>query len=255
MLLKHTGKATVFSWHPLTGIPRSWGSTGCRKGKDSGSCRYRASRVDIRAWRNSSGLKTALENTGNDTVDKAPRLLLQSFSMEAGLLLRRPKSPSSRPWALSQATIQGFWEHSHTSVFFFNSTPHTSVFKTASTSWGKTTTLRSLLAQQKISNTKFCWNRKKLKLTSKSASLIKCVETEPFSPERAFSPGGSKLTPPETDGFVTTSPTNVHHKQATKICILLKSALLPPRRCSNNQVSKLQAHPLPTTLSVVTDVA
>ena len=118
MLLKHTGKATVFSWHQLTGIPRSWGSTGCRKGKDSGSCRYRASRVDIRAWRNSSGLKTALENTGNDTVDKAPRLLLQSFSMEAGLLLRRPKSPSSRPWALSQATIQGFWEHSHTSVFF-----------------------------------------------------------------------------------------------------------------------------------------
>lgn len=81
------------------------------------------------------------------------------------------------------------------------------------------------------------------------------METEPFSPERAFSPGGSKLTPPETDGFVTTSPTNVHHKQATKICILLKSALLPPRRCSNNQVSKLQAHPLPTTLSVVTDVA
>ena len=81
------------------------------------------------------------------------------------------------------------------------------------------------------------------------------METEPFSPERAFSPGGSKLTPPETDGFVTTSPTNVHHKQATKICILLKSALFPPRRCSNNQVSKLQAHPLPTTLSVVTDVA
>ena len=113
MLLKHTRKATVFSWHPLTGIPRSWGSTGCRKGKDSGSCRYRASRVDIRAWRNSSGLKTVLENTGNDTVDKAPRLLLQSFSMEAGLLLRRPESPSSWPWALSQATIQGFWEQSH----------------------------------------------------------------------------------------------------------------------------------------------
>ena len=60
MLLKHTGKATVFSQHPLTGIPRSWGSTGCRKGKDSGSCRYRASRVGIRAWRNSSGLKTAV---------------------------------------------------------------------------------------------------------------------------------------------------------------------------------------------------
>ena len=81
------------------------------------------------AWR----LK--LENTGNDNVDKAPRLLPLSFSMEAGLLLRRPESPSSRRWILSQATIQGFWEHSHTRVF-----------KTASISQGKNTTLRSFLA-------------------------------------------------------------------------------------------------------------
>lgn len=130
------------------------------------------------AWR------LQLENTGNDTVDKAPRLLLQSFSMEAGVLLRRPKSPSSWPWALSQATMQGFWEHSHTRVF-----------KTASTSRGKTTTVRSLLAQQKISNAKFCWNRKKLKLTSKSASPIKCVETEPCSPEWTFSPQKKLLCP------------------------------------------------------------
>lgn len=41
-----------------TGIPKSIGSTGCLKGRDSGSCLYRLSRVGIRAWRNSSGLKT-----------------------------------------------------------------------------------------------------------------------------------------------------------------------------------------------------
>lgn len=41
-----------------TGIPRSKGSTGCLKGRDSGSCLYRDSRVGIRAWRNSSGLNT-----------------------------------------------------------------------------------------------------------------------------------------------------------------------------------------------------
>lgn len=41
-----------------TGIPSNWGSTGWRKGRDSGSCRYSASRVGIRAWRSSSGLKT-----------------------------------------------------------------------------------------------------------------------------------------------------------------------------------------------------
>lgn len=44
-----------------TGIPSNWGSTGWRKGRDSGSCRYRASRVGIRAWRSSSGLKTGRE--------------------------------------------------------------------------------------------------------------------------------------------------------------------------------------------------
>lgn len=44
-----------------TGIPSNWGSTGWRKGRDSGSCRYKASRVGISAWRSSSGLKTGWE--------------------------------------------------------------------------------------------------------------------------------------------------------------------------------------------------
>ncbi len=39
-------------------MPRSVGFTGCRKGRDSGSCLYRDSRVGINACRNSSGLKT-----------------------------------------------------------------------------------------------------------------------------------------------------------------------------------------------------
>lgn len=42
----------------LTGMPRSMGSTGCLKGRDSGSCLYSDSSVGIRAWRSSSGLKT-----------------------------------------------------------------------------------------------------------------------------------------------------------------------------------------------------
>ena len=100
------------------------------------------------------------------------------------------------------------------------------------------------LLNKKISNTKFCWYSKKLKLTSKSASPIKCVKTEPFSLEGAFSPqkkllcpGGSKLRPPETDSFVTTSPTNVC-KEATNICIFPKSSLLPLRTCSSNHVPR-----------------
>lgn len=47
----------------LTGIPSSCGSTGCLKGRDSGSCRYSASNVGIRAWRSSSGLNTETQNT------------------------------------------------------------------------------------------------------------------------------------------------------------------------------------------------
>lgn len=55
----------------LTGMPRSIGSTGCRKGRDSGSCLYRDSRVGINACRNSSGLKTEkreqeTQKTGTD---------------------------------------------------------------------------------------------------------------------------------------------------------------------------------------------
>lgn len=46
-----------------TGIPSNWGSTGWRKGRDSGSCRYKASRVGIRAWRSSSGLKTGKDGS------------------------------------------------------------------------------------------------------------------------------------------------------------------------------------------------
>lgn len=42
----------------LTGIWRATGSTGCLKGRDSGSWRYNFSRVGINACRNSSGLKT-----------------------------------------------------------------------------------------------------------------------------------------------------------------------------------------------------
>jgi len=44
-----------------TGIPSNWGSTGWRKGRDSGSWRYKDSKVGIRAWRSSSGLKTEKE--------------------------------------------------------------------------------------------------------------------------------------------------------------------------------------------------
>lgn len=42
----------------FTGMPRRVGSTGWRKGKDSGSWRYRASNVGISACLSSSGLKT-----------------------------------------------------------------------------------------------------------------------------------------------------------------------------------------------------
>lgn len=44
-----------------TGIPSNWGSTGWRKGRDSGSWRYKDSKVGMRAWRSSSGLKTGKE--------------------------------------------------------------------------------------------------------------------------------------------------------------------------------------------------
>lgn len=47
-----------------TGIASSTGSTGWRKGNDSGSWRYSFSRVGISAWRSSSGLKTEIEITG-----------------------------------------------------------------------------------------------------------------------------------------------------------------------------------------------
>lgn len=81
--MSYTGKI-IFLQYELTGIPRSWGSTGWRKGKDSGSCRYSASRVGIRAWRNSSGLKTVVgKHKKNNTIYKAPKPLLYDTSNES----------------------------------------------------------------------------------------------------------------------------------------------------------------------------
>lgn len=57
-----------------TGIPSNWGSTGWRKGRDSGSCRYKASRVGIRAWRSSSGLKTGTGSQKNKWETEEPLL-------------------------------------------------------------------------------------------------------------------------------------------------------------------------------------
>lgn len=75
----------------LTGIPRSSGSTGCLKGSDSGSCLYRDSRVGIKAWRNSSGLKTEKLKQKSKAIMKNPRGKSQEKTTDKGPLLPRVK--------------------------------------------------------------------------------------------------------------------------------------------------------------------
>ena len=60
----------------LTKQPSSFGSTGCLKGWDSGSCLYKFSRVGISASRNSSGRNTAHAQTkGKQTKQEKSNLL------------------------------------------------------------------------------------------------------------------------------------------------------------------------------------
>lgn len=60
----------------LTKQPSSFGSTGCLKGWDSGSCLYKFSRVGISASRNSSGRNTAHAHTKENKQDKKKAISL-----------------------------------------------------------------------------------------------------------------------------------------------------------------------------------
>ena len=54
----------------LTKQPSSFGSTGCLKGRDSGSCLYKFSKVGTSACRNSSGRKTMTQSQHAKIISK-----------------------------------------------------------------------------------------------------------------------------------------------------------------------------------------